>query len=140
MLLLKHIFDPEILIYLPKIFSLLQLIENKQAALELLETMTDYVISGSDRLTEEYVEKLIETSVSEIKGGGDVMPTLAEKWFSQGEKKGEENGKIEGKKEGKIEGKIEDAINMLKEGLNVDLIKKITGLPEKELIPLTITH
>ena len=127
MLLLKHIFDPEILENLPKAYCLLQLIENKQAALELLESMTEYVTSGSEKVTEEDANKLIETYASEIKGGGgDIMPTLAEKWFSQGE----ENGKKEGK--------IEVAINLIKEGLDFDLILKATGLPRNELLPLTI--
>ncbi|CAN2040196.1 hypothetical protein GMMP15_1590035 [Candidatus Magnetomoraceae bacterium gMMP-15] len=49
------------------------------------------------------------------------MPTLAEKWFKQGEEKGEKKGIIE------------TAKRMLQEGLDSDLIKRITGLAEKDL-------
>jgi len=44
-----------------------------------------------------------------------------------------EEGKIEGLKEGKKERNIEIAIEMLKKGLDISLIKDITGLSDKEI-------
>ena len=37
------------------------------------------------------------------------------------------------KREGKIEGKIEVAKNGLREGLSIEIIKKLTGLSEEEI-------
>ncbi|GHV77954.1 hypothetical protein AGMMS49942_27750 [Spirochaetia bacterium] len=43
--------------------------------------------------------------------------------------KWEARGKLEGKLEGRSEGKSEVARNALNEGLSVDFIQRITGLP-----------
>lgn len=44
-----------------------------------------------------------------------------------------EEGKTESKIEGKIEGKIETAMNLLREGMKIDLILKVTGLSEIDI-------
>ncbi len=44
-----------------------------------------------------------------------------------------EEGRLEGKIEGKLEGKIEDAIKMIEKGLEIPLIRDITGLSEQEI-------
>ena len=51
----------------------------------------------------------------------------------KGLEEGEKKGKMEGKIEGKIEEKIEIAKNMLKEGLDVKLISKLSGLTVDEI-------
>ena len=52
-------------------------------------------------------------------------------------RKGLAEGKKEGKKQGKIEGKIEKAReiakNLLENGVSIEIIKKSTGLTEKEI-------
>lgn len=48
-------------------------------------------------------------------------------------KKIEEKGRAEGKLEGAMERNLEIARNLLKEGMSMELIKKITGLSEKEI-------
>ena len=50
--------------------------------------------------------------------------------------KGEIKGEIKGKIEGMIEGKIEVAKNLLKNGVNMEIIVKSTGLTEKEITEL----
>jgi len=45
-------------------------------------------------------------------------------------------GELRGKAEGKIEGKVETARVALKEGLEVDVICRITGLPMETLLKL----
>ncbi|EMO38737.1 hypothetical protein LEP1GSC186_3185 [Leptospira noguchii serovar Autumnalis str. ZUN142] len=42
-------------------------------------------------------------------------------------------GEIKGEIKGKIEGKIEDARKMFKEGFELDVVLRITGLTEQEL-------
>ena len=44
-----------------------------------------------------------------------------------------EEGKIEGLKKGIRKGKIQVALKMLKKGLEISLIKEITGLSDKEI-------
>ena len=51
----------------------------------------------------------------------------------EGELRGIEKGKLEGELEGKLEGKLEIAKNMLNKGLELSLIKEITGLSEQEI-------
>jgi predicted transposase/invertase (TIGR01784 family) len=55
-------------------------------------------------------------------------------------REGKEEGRREGIKEGRLEGikegKREDAKMMLKEGLDLNLIIKITGLTESEVLEL----
>ncbi|MBP1993949.1 hypothetical protein [Paenibacillus eucommiae] len=55
------------------------------------------------------------------------------KVWKDGEREGILKGKLEGKLEGKIEGKIEVAHNMLKEGLDISMVAKLTKLNEEEI-------
>ena len=50
----------------------------------------------------------------------------------------EEEGEKEGKKEGKKEGIIMTAINMIKAGLDMSVIKQVTGLTDKKLQKLAM--
>ncbi|OXS61941.1 hypothetical protein B1A99_04905, partial [Cohnella sp. CIP 111063] len=45
----------------------------------------------------------------------------------------ERKGYMQGLSEGKVEGKIETAARMLEEGLPVELIAKVTGLPDRDI-------
>lgn len=54
----------------------------------------------------------------------------------EGEKRGKTEGKIEGRIEGKIEGKIEVARTALWEGLDIDVVCKITGLSKETVVKL----
>ena len=56
----------------------------------------------------------------------------------EGREEGLKEGKEEGLKEGEKKGKIEIAKNMLKEGLDVNLISKLSGLSVKEIEELNI--
>ena len=49
---------------------------------------------------------------------------------------GEKRGKTEGKIEGRIEGKIEVARTALWEGLDIDVVCKITGLSKETVVKL----
>ena len=46
------------------------------------------------------------------------------------DKKSREEGKIEGKKDGKLD----DARNMIAEGFSIDVIVRITGLSEEDIL------
>jgi predicted transposase/invertase (TIGR01784 family) len=61
------------------------------------------------------------------------MATIAEKWIKKGKEEGIKVGKEEGMKEGKKEGKWEMILNLLREGLPVDLIAKASGFPADQI-------
>ncbi|MDD3587977.1 MAG: hypothetical protein PHQ75_12420, partial [Thermoguttaceae bacterium] len=44
-----------------------------------------------------------------------------------------ESCEARGKADGKVEGKAEIAVNMLREGLSIDLVAKLTGFSEEEI-------
>jgi predicted transposase/invertase (TIGR01784 family) len=59
--------------------------------------------------------------ISNVRSWGDNLMTLAEKL------------REEGLKEGLEKGKLEVARNAIKEGMELNLIAKLTGLPKKEI-------
>jgi predicted transposase/invertase (TIGR01784 family) len=99
------------------------------------------------------LKKQIERTVE---NGGNLMPTIAEKWLQEGIEKGIEKG-IErgiekgiekgiergiekgierGIERGIEEGKIEAALNMVEMGMNDEDIRKITGLAAAKILQL----
>ncbi|PRX55748.1 putative transposase/invertase (TIGR01784 family) [Cohnella sp. SGD-V74] len=60
--------------------------------------------------------------------------------MSSYERKGYMQGLSEGKIEGMTEGKVEVASRMLEEGLSVELIAKVTGLPGPDIEKLKVSH
>ena len=56
--------------------------------------------------------------------------------IKEGHDKGRAEGRIEGRAEGQAKEKKQIAQNMLKEGLAVSLICKMTGLDEQEILKL----
>ena len=75
------------------------------------------------------------------------LAELREKWemdrnseIGQAKKEGIEEGKAEGKEEGKAEGKKEEKLeiaqNMLKDGMNLEIVMKYTGLTKEEVLNL----
>lgn len=55
----------------------------------------------------------------------------------EGEKKGRKEGREEGIDEGKKEGKRETAIELLKRGVDIDIVSAATGFEKEDLIQLT---
>ncbi|QJD85535.1 Rpn family recombination-promoting nuclease/putative transposase [Cohnella herbarum] len=107
------------------------------------------------RLLTVFFESYMQLSASEenlaysefIKQYPQEEGTLME-WLTSHEKKGFQKGLIEGKIEGKIQGEIEGkkkqlenvVFRMLQEGLPLELITKVTGLPEPEIEKLQSSH
>ena len=56
--------------------------------------------------------------------------------IKEGHDKGRAEGRIEGRAEGQAKEKKQIAQNMLKEGMTVSLICKMTGLDEQEILKL----
>ena len=94
LLLLKYILRDELRDHLPKILRLLRELTGKKTGMEYLETVLTYVSRGTDRVDEEDVRCAVEEAFPQI--GGDIMPTLAEKWIEQGQQQGLQQGLQQG--------------------------------------------
>ncbi len=101
LLVLKHIFSDDLPQRLPGIFALLRELSRRERGLEYVETILRYLASGSERITQEDMDKAIEHTFPE---GGTLMPTIAQRWIEEGEKKGLERGMQEGMQKGIKEG------------------------------------
>jgi predicted transposase/invertase (TIGR01784 family) len=86
-----------------------------------------------DRVLEENDPREVEKMITNIERTLDEMRRQA---LLEGVLRGKAEGKIEGKSEGKVEGKVETARVALREGLDVDVICKITGLSKETVLGL----
>ena len=128
----------------------LRKLENSEDISDMLEAWITFI----ERPTSELIDKL-EMSSDEIKeakeellrlSGNDKERERYEKRFeslleqnsllANAERKGLEKGKKEGLKEGENRKAIEIAINLIKNGLDNELIKNTTGLSIKEIMQL----
>lgn len=128
----------------------LRKLENSEDISDMLEAWITFIESP----TSELIDKL-EMSSEEIReakeellrlSGNDKERERYEKRFeslleqnsllANAERKGLEKGKKEGLKEGENRKAIEIAINLIKNGLDNELIKNTTGLSKKEIIQL----
>ena len=83
--------------------------------MNLLENIINQLnlkIRGKNNLTEEEIPEI------------DLKKTVEE---------GKKEGVIEGRKEGKIKGKQEVALELLKQGIDIDIIIKSTGLTKEQV-------
>ena len=86
-------------------------------------------------LTIQCIKKLYKGSEYEIYVKEEILmqSVLYQEPFDKGKLEGKKEGKLEGKLEGRKEGKLEVAKKALREGMEIDLIAKLTGLSEKEI-------
>lgn len=88
LLLLKHIFNPDLAEKLPEIIALLQNIESKQNVLDMLEILLRYVVKATKRFEEKDICKILnKTSIRE-----DIMQTFIDKYIEQGKQQGMQQG------------------------------------------------
>ncbi|GBF33249.1 hypothetical protein DCCM_2348 [Desulfocucumis palustris] len=83
-----------------------------------------------DRVLEETGPREVEKMITNIERALDEMKRQA---LMEGELKGKADGKIEGK----VEGKVETTRAALREGLEVDVICRITGLSMETVLQVT---
>ncbi len=100
-ILLRHIFLEDLRERLPEIIKLLESLVDKRSGLEYLETVLRYVASGSDQIKEEDIESAVREVLREK--GGDIMPTVAEKWIEQGMQQGMQQGVLQSAREAVID-------------------------------------
>ncbi|WP_446011291.1 Rpn family recombination-promoting nuclease/putative transposase [Candidatus Electrothrix sp.] len=78
LLVLRHIFDPDLHSRLPKILSLLQDAGEKQDALEMLELLLRYVVRATKTFDEDAVREVLDRSGV----GEDFMQNFIDKYIS----------------------------------------------------------
>jgi predicted transposase/invertase (TIGR01784 family) len=88
MLLLKHIFDPDLVEKLPEILKLLQEVDRKENVLEILEVLLRYVVTATKKFDEDTLKEILKQSFIEE----DVMQTFIDKYIEQGKKQGIQQG------------------------------------------------
>ena len=109
LLLLKHVFDPDLLDKLPDILKLMKKLMEKETGLQYFETVLRYLFNTMDNVSTEKIKKIAESAIS--KKAGEYIMTLAEKLRKEGEIKGEKRGEKRGEIRGEIRG-LSDAIEL----------------------------
>jgi hypothetical protein len=82
------------------------------------------------------VREIQKLNAEEVQKMMEITTSWHEKGRVEGRMEGKMEGKAEGEAEGILKGKLETARNMIREGLAISLIIKMTGLPEAEIIKL----
>ncbi len=87
MLLLKHMFEPDIAEKLPGIFTLLKDLSEQETGLQYFESLIKYLFSNVEDITTEKIHFIVSNTLSEEKGG--IIMTLAEKIRKEGHAQGQ---------------------------------------------------
>ncbi len=108
LLMLKYIKREDLGEKLSEIFMLLAELRDKERGLEYLEVLLRYLSQATERVGEDAILEALKQTIGE--GGESLMPTLAEKWYHEGEEKGMEKGM----EKGVFKAKKEDIIKLHK--------------------------
>lgn len=115
----------ELLDIINKAVTYLRELEDKQTGVEYFETLMRYIFSAAKNLTGEDAGKIADKVGKTYPEGSEVIMTLAEILREEGKKEGMELG---AKQE-----KLQLATNALKEGMEIELNEKLTGLSRQEI-------
>lgn len=130
---MKHIFE-DIVEELKKIFAILEEYVSKHSIdkelKDFLECLIAYINKSEDIEPKDIYELVDRVNNNELR---EVVMTLEKKFKEEGRVEGREVGRKEGREVGRVEEKIETATKMKKEGLDVGLIAKITGLSKEKI-------
>lgn len=110
-----------------------------RAAAELKEEVTNEQLLLIDQWVSFY-KKVSDQRLSKIKKEikmDFVETTITEHVYNQGWIKGEAQGKAEGEAQGEAQGRKKTAINLLKMGIDVQIITQATGFSDAEIKQMT---
>ena len=130
MLVMKHIFTPSLRIHLADILKLLVDLEDKQTVAEHFLTVLRYVAASARHLAEDDIIIAVKKALPE--SGGDIMQTVAEKWFEQGLERGFGQGLEQGLEQGLVQGLTQGKIQSLREMI-VELLDIRFGTVSEEI-------
>jgi predicted transposase/invertase (TIGR01784 family) len=134
----KYIYSPYLRNKLWDIFKLFLSLNDKNTVFEYLEALLNYLVNSPGELTEEDLQETVARIIEE---GGDIMQTIAEKWIERGVERGVEKGVrigVEkgvriGVEKGVKERDEEIVMNMIRYGMNLKDVAKITGHPIEKI-------
>ena len=86
------IFNAEPLVPLRELIDLIEQIEDRHTAVEILESLLRYYVQGTQRIAEEDVRQLLQTTAT----GDPVMQTFIDRYIEQGREQGREQGQQQG--------------------------------------------
>lgn len=130
LLLMKYIFHGETLVQrFTELFSSINLMIDSDEGLQNFDTFTIYLLNNTDLTAEAWEEKMAEV----FQKIGDEYVSAAAYLRMSGMEEGMQRGRAEGKAEGKAEASESVARSMLREGLDDQLIIKLTGITAEQL-------
>lgn len=101
LLLLKHIFQPDLRARLPEVLALWYTMHEQEHALGYLEAILRYVTAAGEGISVADVQLALAQVAPE---GGALMGTIAQEWVLQGEQQGLQQGLQQGKQQGLRQG------------------------------------
>ena len=99
--------------------------------MRMTTSLSGFLLREGEDISPERLEKMLKKSHID---GGDIMPTLAQRWVEQGIEKGIETGL----KKGAQERNIEIAKRLIKRGIDLNIIAESTGLSREEIDELAV--
>ena len=134
----KHIFDPHTESTLGKLWPYLQALKIDEMDGEgFFRATCRYVLY---RVKEENFSDIIKVIRDKVGDeAAEVMMTLGQKWDQleqKGLQRGLEKGRQEGRQEGEQAGMEKAAVGMLKEGLDSNVVRRVTHLSKKRITQL----
>lgn len=99
-LALRWIFNAEPLVPLRELIDLIEQIEDRHTAVEILESLLRYYVQGTQKVAEEDVRRLLQTTAT----GDPVMQTFIDRYIEQGREQGRQQGREQGREQGQQEG------------------------------------
>ncbi|MGA1865117.1 MAG: Rpn family recombination-promoting nuclease/putative transposase [bacterium] len=115
LLLLKYIFHDDFRVKFHEMEDLFKELALKVTGMEYLETFLRYIISATDKISEQDIEEIITKTWPQ--GGDTLMPTIAEKWIQQGMQQGIEQGMQQGIQQGIQQGMQQGIRQGIQEGM-----------------------
>lgn len=99
-----------------------------------LKTLFNYLVhSGDTRRFGQFIQELARR----VPQHKEELMTIAERLREAGRRKGKQEGRLEGHLEGRLEGQRAEGVRiartLLAEGLALERVLRITGLPEEEI-------
>jgi hypothetical protein len=110
---------------------LCQKLEQLEEGQKIVGTMLHYVLSRGRLKSKEAFVKFVNKEFGQERGAE--MMTLAEQLKAEGFQEGEKRGEKLGEKKGMVRTKLEMAVKLIREGLDLPFVAKVTELPMSQL-------
>jgi len=114
---LKYVFRAELKEEVWRILELLAQLSQRENGLQYVKAVLWYLCASTDQIQPEDLRKALDATFP--KEGDTLMPTIAEQWIKEGEKRGLQRGLQRGREEGLREGEVEGLLNGVEAALEI---------------------